>query len=222
MWEKSFAAIVLVLTCLLMFIYLLEQDENVQTVASAVYDEKIVAITFDDGPHGTYTKMLLDGLKERGVRATFFVVGENIPGNEELILRMHNEGHVIGNHTYTHADLTKISEKAALLEISKTSDLIEQITGEKVQYIRPTCGNWKEELLFEVDLTPVFWNVDPLDWCTYDVNVVVERVMAGVSDGSVILFHDIFDTSVAAALEVIDRLSAQGYLFVTVDEILIS
>ena len=108
-----------------------------------------------------------------------------------------------------------------MTEINKTNSLIEEITGEPVKYIRPPCGSWSDRLLYEVDMTPVFWSVDPKDWCTQSVSTVVSRVMTDVSDGDIILFHDIYDSSVTAALEVIDRLALQGYKFVTIDDILI-
>lgn len=230
MWGKRLAAIVMTGLCCMMFVIYSEKraDRRADAAADGVcmdngqsFYEKTVAITFDDGPRSSSTVKLLDGLKERGIRATFFVVGENIPGNEEIIARMHDEGHIIGNHTYTHVELAKLSHSAAVNEINKTNSLITRITGEPVKFIRPPCGSWNEKLLYEFDMTPVFWSVDPKDWCTQSVSTVVSRVMTDVSDGDIILFHDIYDSSVTAALEVIDRLSAQGFKFVTIDDILI-
>lgn len=230
MWGKRLAAIVMTGLCCMMFVIYSEKraDRRADAAADGVcmdngqsFYEKTVAITFDDGPRSSSTVKLLDGLKERGIRATFFVVGENIPGNEEIIARMHDEGHIIGNHTYTHVELAKLSHSAAVNEINKTNSLITRITGEPVKFIRPPCGSWNEKLLYEFDMTPVFWSVDPKDWCTQSVSTVVSRVMTDVADGDIILFHDIYDSSVTAALEVIDRLSAQGFKFVTIDDILI-
>ena len=230
MWGKRFAVIVAFGLCCILFVVYSENRAELQVGADAgdtymdrgqSFYEKTVAITFDDGPRASSTVRLLDGLKERGIKATFFVVGENIPGNEEIIARMHAEGHIIGNHTYTHVELAKLSHNAAVTEINKTNSLIEEITGEPVKYIRPPCGSWSDRLLYEVDMTPVFWSVDPKDWCTQSVSTVVSRVMTDVSDGAIILFHDIYDSSVTAALEVIDRLALQGYKFVTIDDILI-
>lgn len=225
MWGKRLCAIIMAgMACFLYVVYAQSrpsEGDGVQFVAGRRFYEKTVAITFDDGPKGESTKRLLDGLRERGIRATFFLVGENIPGNEELVRRMKKDGHIIGNHTYTHVELAKLSHEAAMNEINKTNALIEEITGEKVLYIRPPCGSWSERLVYEVDMTPVFWSVDPKDWCTADTAAVVSRVINDVKDGDIILFHDIYDSSVTAALEVIDRLRAQGYVFVTVDDILI-
>lgn len=224
MWEKRLAAIVMFGLLCFAAILILEKDTppgTIEFVSGKNYYEKTVAITFDDGPSAKTTARLLDGLKERGVKATFFVVGENAANNKDLIKRMYDEGHVIGNHTYTHVELTKLSKTAAINEITKTNELIEEITGEPVTFIRPPCGSWDEALYFDVDMTPVFWSVDPKDWCTEDVTAVVSRVMGDTVDGDIILFHDIYDSSVTAALEVIDRLQAQGYKFVTIDDILI-
>lgn len=230
MWGKRFAAIVMFgLCCLALVVYSEKSRQESDRTSVGVtcmddgqsYYEKTIAITFDDGPRASSTERLLDGLKERGIKATFFVVGENIKGNEDIIARMHAEGHVIGNHTYTHVELAKLSHNAAINEIDKTNRLIEEITGDPVKFIRPPCGSWNDRLLYEVNMTPVFWNVDPKDWCTQSVSVVVSRVVTDVSDGDIILFHDIYDSSVTAALEVIDRLSSRGYKFVTIDDIII-
>lgn len=221
--NKWFGVILMALTAVMCYLHLSDMNNNeITKKTSAVYDEKIIAITFDDGPGYNSTRRLLDGLKERNVVASFFVVGENAENNKELIKRMYNEGHLICNHTYTHIDLSKIDKKEALEEITRTNALIESITGEKPSYIRPPGGAWDEKMFFEVDMTPVFWTVDPCDWKRTDVEGIVNDVVNSVSDGSIILLHDIYDTSVAAALEIIDRLKDKGYLFVTVDEILIS
>lgn len=218
MEKKRFALVVLIGLCLFVFVVLYE-NQPVEPVSNVTYVKR-VAISFDDGPHLERTKVLLDGLKERGVRATFFLVGNRIAGNEGLILRMYEEGHMIGNHSYTHADLTKLNKEAALWEINETNTIIENITGEKVEYIRPPCGFWNDTLEKEVEMTPVFWDVDPMDWRTVNAGVVVERVISDVDDGDIILFHDIYESSVVAALEVIDQLLDQGYVFVTVEELM--
>ena len=218
MEKKRFALVVLIGLCLFVFVVLYE-NQPVEPVSNVTYVKR-VAISFDDGPHLERTKVLLDGLKERGVRATFFLVGNRIAGNEDLILRMYEEGHMIGNHSYTHADLSKLNKEAALWEINETNTIIENITGEKVEYIRPPCGFWNDTLEKEVEMTPVFWDVDPMDWCTVNAGVVVERVISDVDDGDIILFHDIYESSVVAALEVIDQLLDQGYVFVTVEELM--
>lgn len=182
---------------------------------------KCVALTFDDGPHKEYTGELLDGLKKRGVRATFFLMGQNIEGNEDLVKRMKEDGHLIGNHSYSHVQLTKAGEAAVCRAVDRTSKLIEDITGERPQYMRPPYGDWNEKLECEVGMTTVLWSVDSLDWKLMNKNKIVKRVLKDVEDGDIILMHDIFPTSVDAALELVDTLTRQGYTFVTVDELLI-
>ena len=109
--------VLLILACLIAFLFVcgtIDEETETKTKSVSVYDEKTVAVTFDDGPGAESTMMLLDGLKERNVRATFFLVGENIKGHEDIVKRMHDEGHIIGNHTYTHVILTKIPQEKAL------------------------------------------------------------------------------------------------------------
>lgn len=182
---------------------------------------KCVALTFDDGPDDKCTKELLDGLGKRGVRATFFLMGQNIAGNEELVKRMKADGHLIGNHSYSHVQLTKAGAEAVCQAVDRTSKIIEDITGERPQYMRPPYGDWNEELECEVGMTTVLWSVDSLDWKLRNKNRIVKRVLKDVEDGDIILMHDIFPTSVDAALEIVDTLTKRGYTFVTVDELLI-
>ena len=202
-----------------------EMPVDPQTVLQADSDffqePRQVALTFDDGPHKVCTPQLLDGLKERGVSATFFLMGENIEGNEDLVRRMKKEGHLIGNHSYRHIPLTHAGEDAVCEAIEKTEDLIETITGDRPEYLRPPYGDWNESLECRMDLTTVLWSVDSLDWKLKNTNQIVKRVKKNVNDGDIILMHDIFPTSVKAALQIIDELQARGYTFVTVEELLI-
>lgn len=180
-----------------------------------------IALTFDDGPHGVYTPQLLEGLRKRGVQATFFLIGDSIEGHEDIIRQMQEDGHLIGNHSLTHTQLTR--EKAALAcdEISRTNQKIYEITGEMPAYIRPPFGSWSEELECMVPMTVVLWTIDPLDWKVQDSRRIVRHIVSRAYDGGIILLHDVYGTSVEAALEVIDTLEREGYNFVTVDELLI-
>jgi len=180
-----------------------------------------IALTFDDGPHTVYTRQLLDGLKERGIRASFFLIGQNIHGNEELVLRMKEEGHLIGNHSQNHIQLTRENEDAVCSQIISTNQQIAKITGQMPEYVRPPFGSWDEELECLVPMTVVLWDVDPLDWKIQNTDKIVNHVVKQVEDGDIILLHDVYETSVEAALEIVDRLSEKGYNFVTVDELLI-
>lgn len=180
-----------------------------------------IALTFDDGPHPVYTEKLLDGLKERGVKATFFVIGKNIQGNEEVLLRMAREGHVIGNHTWDHTDISSLRDGEACAELEKTNTLIEEIVGQKPAYVRPPFGKWKESLDCLVTMMPVSWTIDPLDWKTGEADRVVKRVVTKASDNDIILLHDYYLSSVGAALEIVDQLQREGFEFVTVEELLL-
>lgn len=180
-----------------------------------------VALTFDDGPNSQYTPILLDGLLDRGVRATFFLMGQNIEGREELVRRMQNEGHLIGNHTFHHVKLSEISEAEAAEEIESTSNLIHELTGVYTAFVRPPFGEWKKGLDFHVTMIPVLWTVDSRDWISQNTEQILQEVLPKTGDGSIILMHDEFASSVEAALAIVDELKGKGYRFVTVDELLL-
>jgi len=179
-----------------------------------------IAITFDDGPHPYYTEQLLDGLQERGAKASFFVMGKQAEAYPELVLRMQAEGHLIGNHTYSHMQLGKQNRESFKSELIRTNELLLKITGEEPQYVRPPYGSWDKSFESELMMIPVLWTIDPMDWCSSDVNGIVQKVTKKAEENAVILMHDEYKSSVTAALEIVDTLQKQGYEFVTVDEIL--
>ncbi len=183
-------------------------------------EDPVVALTFDDGPDPIYTPRLLDGLKERDVKASFFLIGKMLEGNEDIVERMFKEGHLIGNHTFDHVRLNKLSDAKACEQVTKTSNKIFEITGMYTAFIRPPFGEWKKNLDCNVTMIPVLWNVDSLDWTTKDTDAIVNRVLKDVEDGDIILMHDNYDSSVKAALRIVDALQGKGYRFVTVDELL--
>lgn len=195
--------------------------------SSQILDEKAegltrkIALTFDDGPHPVYTKKLLEGLAQRHVEATFFVVGKNIPGNEDLIRQMEADGHLIGNHTYDHVKICDMNGEDACEQVEKTSTLIREITGKDTEFVRPPFGAWNKEMECSFTMIPVLWDVDPLDWTTSNTQQVVQKVMKNVEENDIILLHDCYDSSVEAALEIVDELLAQGYEFVTVEELIL-
>ena len=161
-----------------------------------------VALTFDDGPNA------------------FFLLGENIPENEELLLQMQKDGHLIGCHTWSHVQLDKISPSSASREILKTNSLIYHITGTYPTCLRPPYGAWKKDLELPVTMLPVFWDVDTLDWQSQNPESILDIVRKNVQDGSIILMHDSYDSSVRAALAITDELTEKGYDFVTADQLL--
>jgi peptidoglycan-N-acetylglucosamine deacetylase len=182
---------------------------------------KKVALTFDDGPHPRYTQQLLDGLKERNVKVTFFVVGKNAAKYPEIIETIAKEGHLIGNHTYSHVQLNTLSIEEQCVEITKTNELLYKITGSYPQFIRPTFGEWDKKVECSMDMIPVLWSVDTLDWTTENVDKIVKKGTKNIQDGDIILMHDYYDTSVTAALQIIDKLKSLGFDFVTVDDLIL-
>ncbi len=180
-----------------------------------------IAITFDDGPSAKYTPQLLDGLKERNVKASFFVIGKMAEENPKLIQREKEEGHLIGNHTYNHVDISKISDEDAVSEIQKTNQVIEKVTKDNVEYLRAPFGSWKKNLVGRMNVFPVAWSVDPLDWTTENADEIVNKVVTEVKENDIILLHDCYQSSVDAALRIIDILRKEGYEFVTVDKLIL-
>ncbi|RGY79692.1 peptidoglycan N-acetylglucosamine deacetylase [Dorea sp. AM58-8] len=181
-----------------------------------------IALTFDDGPSAAWTPVLLDGLKERGVKATFFLIGENADKNPEIVKRMAEEGHLIGNHTYHHVELTKVSENEARLELADTSAVIVRITGKEPEYMRPPFGAWQRKLEQEIEMLPVLWTIDPLDWTTENQDEIVNKVVTEAEENDIILLHDCYKSSVEAGLRIVDILQEEGFVFVTVDELLLN
>ena len=196
-----------------------ETKEAREVSAATARENPRVALTFDDGP-SKYTTSLLDGLRKRGVRATFFLQGQCIEGKEEVIKQMQEDGHLIGNHTFHHVQLTKLSDEQAKQEVVSTSNAIYEITGIYTSYIRPPFGEWKKGLDYNVTMIPVLWTIDSRDWYTQNTPVIVNEVMKQVEDGDIILMHDCYKTSVESALQIVDQLKEQGYEIVTVDEMI--
>ena len=181
-----------------------------------------IALTFDDGPSTAWTPALLDGLKERGVKATFFLIGENADKNPEIVKRMAEEGHLIGNHTYHHVELTKVSENEARLELADTSAVIVRITGKEPEYMRPPFGAWQRKLEQEIQMLLVVWTIDPLDWTTENQDEIVNKVVTEAEENDIILLHDCYKSSIEAGLRIVDILQEEGFVFVTVDELLLN
>ena len=195
-------------------------DMQSEQAESTDKDSKKIALTFDDGPDGTYTELLLDGLQKRSVKATFFVMGKKAEEFPELVQRMSEEGHLIGNHTYSHMQLSKQKTEEFKAELQKTSEIIEGITGEQPIFVRPPFGTWDRKFENELNMFPVLWTIDPLDWCSDDTACIVRNVVSRAEENDIILMHDQYKSSVTAALQIVDELQALGYEFVTVEEIL--
>lgn len=180
---------------------------------------KAVALTFDDGP-GEYTEMLLDGLAERDVKATFFMLGSCVEKYPNAVYRMCEEGHQLGNHTYNHVDIAALTKKEVLDQIKKTDDAVFDACGEYPTAFRPPYGSRNEstDALAE-DKIITLWSVDTVDWKTKNSSDVKKSIISSCNDGDVILMHDIYKSTVEGALAAIDELKEQGYEFVTVNEL---
>ncbi len=182
---------------------------------------KKVALTFDDGPHPVYTPMLLEGLKKRGVKVTFFLMGSAVENYPDIVKEIADDGHLIGNHTLHHVGLENADAALIRSEVVSANELIEEVTGESPQFIRPPFGQCNDGIESDTGMICVLWSIDSQDWCTKDASKVVRRVLPNVRDNSIILMHDQYKTSVQAAFTIIDELQKEGYEFVTVDEILL-
>jgi peptidoglycan/xylan/chitin deacetylase (PgdA/CDA1 family) len=197
------------------------QAGNVETENQTIQEPKKVALTFDDGPNPVYTPLVLDGLKQREVKATFFLIGSEAELYPELVERIYEEGHLIGNHSYHHSQLSVLSESEIRSELDQTNEVITKITGECPTVFRPPFGSLEKNMEMKFDMLEVLWDIDPLDWCTCDASVVAARVLKKAADNQIILLHDASQSSVDAAFQIIDTLQQQGYEFVTVEELIL-
>ncbi|MEU4732182.1 polysaccharide deacetylase family protein [Streptomyces sp. NPDC023588] len=176
-----------------------------------------MVLTFDDGPDPRYTPGILDTLARYGVRAMFFVCGEMATDNRDLVRRMAAEGHVIGNHTWTHPLIPKLSRPALASEIGRTSEVVEQTVGEAPQWFRAPYGAWNRaafEIGAELGMEPLAWTVDTLDWKEPGTGTIVSRVLGGAGPGVIVLSHDAGGNrsqSVQALSSYLPQLLARGY-----------
>lgn len=178
-----------------------------------------VALTFDDGPRDVTTPVLLDGLAQRGVHATFFVIGENVEGNELLLQRMEGEGHQIGLHTYHHKKLDQLNAAGFYAEVDSLRATLTALVGREDFMLRPPYGMMNAATQARAAAPIVLWSVDPEDWSDQDTGRQVSVILDNAKDGDIILLHDIYPSSVETALQVVDALMARGFHFVTVEQL---
>lgn len=184
-------------------------------------EKKQIALTFDDGPDEIYTPMLLDGLKKRNVRATFFLLGKQAEKYPDIVRRIYEEGHLIGCHSYEHVNFNELSEEAACRQIQSTCDLIRELTGNAPAFVRPPYGAWPSCLEDDFCMIPVLWDIDPLDWSVHDTALVTSRVLRKAGDSDIILLHDASESSVQAAFQIIDIMTEENFEFVTIEELIL-
>ncbi len=186
--------------------------------------EKVVAMTFDDGPHPSLTPKLLDILKARNIKCTFFVVGSNAAVYPNIIRRMIAEGHEVANHTYTHCSLTTRSDDQIRSELQRSEQAMMTAANYRPHLIRPPYGainaRLKQFMFSEFGYSTILWSVDPQDWRRPGVSVVTSRLVSGAHPGAIMLAHDIHPPTIQAMPGVFDQLLAKGYQFVTVSQLL--
>ncbi len=213
---KKWAAAVL---CLLFLLLSPARELRLASQTGELALDRAIALTFDDGPRASTTSRLLDGLAQRGVHATFFLIGEQIPGNEAIVQRLAQEGHQIGVHTYDHIRLEGESAETVRQQMARTDRLLTDLLGPGEWWLRPPYGQFTRREAAWIDVPAIQWTIDPEDWRYKDAERVARHILQQAEPGAVILLHDIYPTSVDAALAVVDALQEQGYTFMTVEEL---
>lgn len=199
-----------------------EKHEVIQYIEPTInyidISKPMVALTFDDGP-SIYTEEILETLKKYNSNATFFVLGNKIDAHSDTIIKMYQEGNEIGNHSYNHRSLTKLSKEELKEQIDKTQDIIKKYTGFTPIYLRPTYGSINQNIRNNTDLQIILWNVDTKDWKYKNVNTIVNNALKDVKDGSIILMHDTHKRTSEAVKILIPKLIENGYQLVTISEL---
>ena len=198
--------------------YLLKYRWIFRSRQRASREEKVLYLTFDDGP-SSFTNRLLDCLESNNAKATFFMVGKEIDSFPDEVKRMEALGCELGNHTYSHADLTTLSPEDMSAEIAGVDESLVNLVGHGATVLRPPYGSINDSVRSTVGTPMILWSIDTLDWETQDAQKTVDTVMSQVQDGSIILMHDIFSTSVDAAEIFIPKLIEEGYQLVTIHEL---
>ena len=187
-------------------------------------DLKILALTFDDGPHPQNTPRLLDMLRQRNVKATFFTIGRSVDYNPQIAKRIVTEGHEIGNHTYTHGNLSKMNGQQVRNELDRGRNSIIRATGVTPRIMRPPYGALltpqRQWVMDNYGYPTILWSVDPMDWKNRDARIVANRLISRAHPGAILLAHDLHKSTIDAMPQTLDTLLAQGYKFVTVSELI--
>jgi len=196
-----------------------------KTAVSSVHvDGPYIALTFDDGPNQKLTPRLLDLLAEHHIHVTFFVVGENAAEHPEILQRAVREGHEIGNHSWSHPNLAKMSDENVRSQIKRTEEAITNAIGARPTLFRPPYGSvtahQKHFIHDELGYEIILWEVDPLDWKNPGPSVVSSRILKETHPGSIVLAHDIHAQTIQAMPATLTELEAKGFKFVTVSELL--
>ncbi len=180
---------------------------------------KVISLTFDDAP-SPKTKELVDLLKSLEIKATFFILGCNLKYYKEELKYIYDNGHEIGNHSYSHPDFKKITVDKGIEEINKTQELIFDVINRYPRVFRFPYGSVNKEVLKQIDLATVLWSIDSMDWENYQTNVILSRVRSNLKNGGIILFHDFKYFNKEAITTIVKELQTEGYTFVTVSDLL--
>ncbi len=199
-------------------------NSDAATITAISTPSPVVAMTFDDGPHPTHTPRLLDMLRERNLRATFYLIGNRVVQYPNIARRIAEEGHEIGNHSWSHPFMDRLSAAAVTREIDQTTDAIFQVTGRPPVTFRPPYGaftrNQRTNLHAARSLPTILWSVDPQDWRRPGPSVVANRILTHAHQGGIILSHDIHRGTIDAMPQTLDGLTARGLRFATVSQML--
>ncbi len=194
------------------------------TFSRVLVSGNYIAITFDDGPHPQNTPRLLDMLRARNVKATFFVIGRSVDLYPQIVRRTVAEGHEIGNHTYTHRLLSKLPDSEVRTEFTRCHDAVARAAGVQMRVMRPPYGGLlqrqREMAHAEFGYPTILWSVDPLDWKRPGPSVVTSRILSGTTPGGIVLAHDLHAQTVDAMPATLDGLLRRGFKFVTVSQLL--
>ena len=194
------------------------------TYAQVRVDQPYIAMTFDDGPSAENTPRLLEMLKQRNIKATFFLIGQNAAANPDIVRRILADGNEIGNHSWTHPQLSKLSDDRVTAEIEKTQHAINGASGFTPTLLRPPYGaitaRQREWIENRFGLNIILWSVDPFDWKRPGASVITHRILSQVRQGAIILSHDIHKQTVDAMPATLDGLIAKGYKFATVSQLI--
>jgi peptidoglycan/xylan/chitin deacetylase (PgdA/CDA1 family) len=184
--------------------------------------KKLIALTFDDGPHPDFTPQLLDILEREKVRATFFVIGKMVERYPDLVRQIRDHGHVIANHSFSHVTLSKIPGADVPIEYKACNDIVFKVAGVKPKYCRPPGGDYDKDVIRgaeAVGLTTVLWTDDPLDYASPGATVIEQRTLGRLSNGGIILLHDGAKQTLQVLPQIIEFAKKKGYKFVGVDEL---
>lgn len=229
MFKHKYITLIIVLLIIFTsnsFVYTANINNEEVFIRNGSRDKKLIALTFDDGPHPKETNQVLDILNKYNVKGTFFVAGKHANWYPEPLVRASQEGHEIGNHTFNHPDISNLSDRQLEEEILKCEEILLKLTGKKPQLFRPPYGSYRQEALASIakklNYKIVLWtSVDARDWQNPGAETIANKIINNAKNGDIILLHDYATNNTVAALDIlIPKMIEQGFTFVTVSEII--